>query len=142
MQTNIVLGQSNQMDLCLLHFGQEDCSPGHVYGPSVREHYVVHYIIKGSGTFRVDGKNYQLKENQGFLISPQCTVYYQADLENPWVYDWVGFNGIKAGKYLSSIGLNQHQPIFETNTQDGMVLQLFEKMLSLQTPSYSGEMLV
>jgi len=55
------------MDLFVYHYGLEKCSPGHSYGPALRDHFLLHYVLSGSGTFEVDGHVYTLHENQGFL---------------------------------------------------------------------------
>ena len=57
----------------------EKCKPSYSYGPAVRDHYLIHFIIKGSGIFYVNGKSYEIKANQGFLICPDVVTYYKAD---------------------------------------------------------------
>jgi len=100
------------MDLFVYHYGIEKCSPGHSYGPALRDHFLLHYVLSGSGTFEVDGHVYTLHENQGFLIYPGVITYYEASDTNPWVYTWIGFKGIKAESYLKNIGLDNKNPIF------------------------------
>ncbi|MBQ3549479.1 MAG: AraC family transcriptional regulator [Clostridia bacterium] len=72
-------------------FGFEDCEPSHHYGPAVRPHWLLHYIISGFGYFEIDGKHYELSPGQIFVIPPGVTTYYQADAKKPWNYIWVGF---------------------------------------------------
>lgn len=43
----IAADKSANMDLNMYQCGFEDCAPGHFYGPAVRDHFLVHYIITG-----------------------------------------------------------------------------------------------
>ena len=71
--------------------GEERCLPGHCYGPAVREHYLLHYVVSGMGTFRARGELFHLRPGQAFVILPGETTTYQADGSIPWFYRWVGF---------------------------------------------------
>lgn len=100
-------------NIYVYHCGWEKCKPKHSYGPIVRDHYLIHFILDGQGCFHIDDKVYQLNKNEGFLICPDDITYYEADQKNPWEYLWVGFNGIKAAQYLKRIGIDKHNPIIQ-----------------------------
>ena len=34
-----------------VQFGSETCDPGHFFGPSVRTHWLLHYVVYGFGIF-------------------------------------------------------------------------------------------
>ena len=76
-----------------VQFGQERCIPGHSFGPAVRTHWLLHYVVSGSGRFVKGGKSYIIHAGQTFVIAPYEETYYEADLENPWHYIWLGFTG-------------------------------------------------
>lgn len=99
-------------DLIVYQCGMEKCKAGHSYGPAIRDHFLIHHVLSGSGTFYVDGKSYQLEKNQGFLICPDVVTYYEASTEDPWVYAWIGFKGIKAEPYLKQANLTRTTPVF------------------------------
>ena len=71
--------------------GEERCLPGHCYGPAVREHYLLHYVVSGKGTFKARGEVFPVRPGQVFVILPGETTTYQADGSDPWFYRWVGF---------------------------------------------------
>ncbi len=100
------------MDLCPYYSGYEDCERGHFYGPAVRDHFLIHFVLEGKGIFQVGERTWHLQKGQGFLICPGIVTYYKADDEDPWIYTWVGFNGIGAGQYLRRAGLSQEMPVF------------------------------
>lgn len=102
----------HQLDLYLIQYGREKCEPGHSFGPAMREYYKFHYILEGKGSFEVNGQRYELKKGQGFLVTPDTICYYEADLQEPWTYCWIGFNGIKAAGLLRQAQLSDESPIY------------------------------
>lgn len=102
----------SSIELTLYTCGIESCESGHSYGPALRSGYMIHYILDGKGIYRVNGKTYHLEKNQGFLIEPNALIYYEADIESPWQYTWIGFNGTKAQDYLNRTTLSSDNPIF------------------------------
>ena len=73
--------------------GQEKCAPGHSYGPAVRTHWLLHYVVSGCGIFVKDGITHHIKAGETFVIAPYEETFYQADAHDPWHYIWLGFSG-------------------------------------------------
>ena len=82
----------NYIDINPRLTGHEDCDPGHSYGPAVREYYLMHYVVKGKGIFRTEGREYALRQGYIFMTAPGQVMYYEADKKEPWSYIWVGFD--------------------------------------------------
>lgn len=121
-------------DLYVYQPGWEVCEKGHAFGPAIRDHYLIHYIVKGKGTYRVGNHTYPLSEGQGFLIMPGEITFYQADDEDPWEYYWIGFNGKQVNKLLEACRLGRHQPILNYNKDDA--LQRILQKLALGSTKY------
>lgn len=138
--TSLKTAQKESRDLVIYHYGMEECKKGHSFGPALRDHFLIHYILSGSGTFRVDGKCYELHENQGFLICPDIITYYEASKETPWTYTWVGFRGVKAEAFLKSANLDKDNPIFFC--EGDVVKRCFEEMRDSYTYKYAYELRV
>lgn len=90
----------------------------HSFGPALKPHYLVHYILSGKGRFSIGGKEYPLGAGYGFLITPDELAFYQADENDPWTYVWVGFSGVQAAEYINNIGLSVRQPIFKSEESE------------------------
>ncbi|HHY83578.1 MAG TPA: AraC family transcriptional regulator [Clostridiales bacterium] len=104
---------STSSDVLYMHqVGWETCEPNHSFGPAVRDHYLIHCVLDGTGEFYVGKRRYQLKKGEGFLIVPGVVTFYQADAENPWRYCWLGFNGTEARNICSQCGISMDSPIF------------------------------
>lgn len=114
-------------DLDFYCCGVHQCDPGYGYGPSIREHYLIHYVLEGRGSFKVKDQVYHLEKGDGFLICPNELAYYEADKDDPWVYSWVGFRGTKAEDYLKRAHLSLENPIFSYH-QDDQLKNYLEEM--------------
>ena len=74
-------------------FGYEDCKCGKVFGPYVRDYYLIHFVYSGKGTLKNDRDLYKIEQGSAFLIRPGEVCTYTADKEKPWSYIWIGFTG-------------------------------------------------
>lgn len=117
-------------ELQLLHYGTEACTPGHYFGPAMRDYYKIHYILDGKGTFEVGGKKVTLHKGQGFLIVPHSVVHYEADQDDPWEYSWVAFQGSTCPSLLQQACLSVHHPIFEMGNEDDEMRSCLHRMIS------------
>ncbi|NLM76275.1 MAG: AraC family transcriptional regulator [Clostridiaceae bacterium] len=134
------ISKKDYTDLNVYRCGIEECLPGHSWGPGVRDHFIIHIIHKGKGNFTVNDKTYKLEEGQGFLICPGQIVQYEADMNMPWTYSWVGFHGLKAETILKSAGLSPEKSVFVCssdsyrvkmkNTLNDMIAELREENVS------------
>lgn len=91
--------------LSVIEYGWEVHKAGSSYGPAERDYYILHFITKGKGRFVIGDKEYILKKGDCFLLPPKITTYYEADKKNPYIYYWVGFDGIEAKGLLEKTGL-------------------------------------
>ncbi len=94
------------LDLDLYYCGTQDCGPGHAFGPGVKDHFKLHYIHSGRGSYTAGGATRTLSAGQVFLIYPDTLVRYVADMDDPWKYSWVAFDGLNAGTYMSRAGFD------------------------------------
>ena len=80
--------------------GIEQGTPGVGYDYVVEKNAVLHYITKGSGTFKFNDKVFHLKEGDGFILLNGMKVEYIASIDDPWEYYWIGFSGQNVDQYL------------------------------------------
>lgn len=121
------------VDLGLYQYGWEHCEPLHSYGPFVRNHYLFHYVISGTGMLQsTDSKGitntYHIKSGEGFLICPKQVNTYCADQEHPWEYTWVEFDGLRVKEALDLAGLTIDQPLYHPSARD-LSLELKNELL-------------
>ena len=90
IKSEIVIDQ-HYKDFSPMQFGSETCDPGHFFGPSVRTHWLLHYVVYGFGRFERDSISYPVKPGDIFVIPPYEKTYYEADQKKPWRYIWIGY---------------------------------------------------
>lgn len=111
---NYIFPNTTYIDLTLYQYGMESCRSMQSFGPAIRNHYLLHYIISGSGKFHsFKDKYYYLEPGQAFLITPNTVNTYYADEKHPWCYMWIEFDGLKAQEYLNDAGITEDSPIYK-----------------------------
>lgn len=120
MLEEIFLEINNRYDsnIFIYQSGHEICLPKHHYGPAIRDHYLIHFVISGKGSYYHNSNIYDLQAGDLFLISPGEVTYYEADINDPWHYAWVGFHGLRSKHYLDMIGINQDNPIIKVKNTE------------------------
>ena len=102
-ETSYELSVKKNADMEAILFGQEDCLPSHAYGPTVRPYHLIHFVTKGSGLLKIDGRIYDIHAGDAFLIPAEQVSYYEASRQTPWSYFWVGLTGMRASQYIRQI---------------------------------------
>ncbi len=97
--------------------GISQTEPLHSFGPAIKPHYLVHFVLSGRGRFSMGGKEYMLEQGCGFLIPPDELAFYQADAKDPWTYVWVGFHGGMAKELMESMGFSVARPVFKSDKE-------------------------
>ena len=120
--------------LTVRHCGQEACRPGHSYGPAVRDHYLVHLVLSGKGIYRYADTELSLGAGDGFLILPGERTFYQADVDDPWAYVWVGFDGYEAKRLLADCGLDDQTRFFHAREMEALEQEFFGLVSLFQQP--------
>ncbi len=102
----------DNVSLAIFSSGLQSCPPKHLWGPGVRDHYLIHFVISGKGQYTCNGKTYNIKAGEMFLIKPSQVVHYVADTNEPWEYYWVGFNGTYAQKAVANLPFKDNMPVY------------------------------
>lgn len=91
MHNSVLINNKSLGDLNPVQFGYEDCSESHYFGPAIRTHWLIHFVVSGFGIFKIKDNEYNLSPGEMFVIPPYEETYYQADSNEPWSYIWIGF---------------------------------------------------
>ncbi len=102
--------ESEAIALVIKNVGYQTCEPGYQWGPGIRDHCLIHYVVSGSGTLTVGGRSFPVEKNQAFLILPDQLVSYQASQEDPWEYYWLGFS-TTGDSLLRQLGMASESPV-------------------------------
>ena len=86
----------NLTDLNPLQIGYETCPAENKIGPEILPYYILHFVHKGSGYLEDETGIHKITANQMFVIKPHTLHSYWPDVEEPWEYSWICFNGTYA----------------------------------------------
>ncbi|MEL7608006.1 MAG: helix-turn-helix domain-containing protein [Bacillota bacterium] len=108
------LGGGERSHLSIHQCGYQPCAPGFSYGPFIRAHYLIYFIVDGTGKFVKNDVSYTLGKGKGLIIRPGETTKYFAANNASWSFIWVGFSGTDVEGMAISLGLHKESPVFET----------------------------
>ena len=92
--------------LTVYEIGTHKTPPLHLFGPAVRNYYLLHLIEKGRGYIERNGDKRFLEAGEAFLIVPDELTLYCSDQDDPWEYSWIAFGGPFAKELLDRINAN------------------------------------
>ena len=72
-----------ELSLLVYNTGFQKCPPDYGWGPGVRDHYLLHYVVSGKGYYETDDRTFVLQAGDTFLALPDTPIYYRADHEQP-----------------------------------------------------------
>ncbi|MDO5602655.1 MAG: AraC family transcriptional regulator [Oscillospiraceae bacterium] len=120
----------DNVELSIFNCGTQSCEAGHTWGPGARDHYLIHYILRGCGTYTVGGRTYRLGAGDIFLARPSQIISYRADDADPWEYYWVGFNGSSANKLILQLPFEEGRPVHHCQNAERIKDALYHIFLS------------
>ena len=103
------------VSLSVYNVGFQKCDPLYQWGPGIRDHYLIHYIISGKGYYKIKNTTFTLQAGDSFLVYPNTEVLYFADETDPWEYAWVGFTGSDASMILKATDFRQKDLLLNTH---------------------------
>ena len=110
-KNSYIAPEKDLVSLSVCNVGFQKCEPLYTWGPGIRNHYLIHYVITGKGYFKVEGKTYELQARDCFLVYPNQEILYYADQKDPWVYCWIGFSGSDAPSILRATDFSPKSPV-------------------------------
>jgi AraC-like DNA-binding protein len=120
--------RTTMISLAVNNVGRQKCPPGYTWGPGIRDHYLIHFIVSGSGTYTKEGMTYKLAAGDVFLAYPDQEVSYRASAEDPWSYEWVGFSGADAETILGHTDFSQEHPVLDCRAYGMEVHQALQRI--------------
>lgn len=102
------------VSLSVYNVGSQKCDSEYQWGPGIRDHYLIHYVISGKGMYTYSGgQSVSLEAGDAFLVYPNTEVIYTADKDEPWEYIWVGFTGSDAAMILRATDFTKDAPFLK-----------------------------
>lgn len=158
-----IINEQNLNYIKIYTCGIEQVEKGRVYGPTIRNHHLIHYVISGKGSVNVYGNCSECQEGTLIWIPPYTPFSYIADEKEPWCYAWIGIAGGESNLLHGELDFVITNPtkrfkrglldsyfkdmakhfVLDDTVSRVKVLSTFYKMLSVlpkeETAKYSGE---
>lgn len=112
--------EHSELSLVVYNVGFQKCPPGYGWGPGVRDHFLLHYILSGSGSYKIGTRTFVLRAGQAFLAYPDTPIYYCADQNDPWEYYWVGFSGPAASLLIAQTPFDREHPVITLESGENL----------------------
>lgn len=68
----------DRVGLSVFNCGLQSCEGGYTWGPGIRDHYLIHYVARGKGTYTVNRTVYELGAGDVFFAKPSQLLSYSA----------------------------------------------------------------
>lgn len=127
------------IDVVVINAGKQE-KTDHSFGPFINSRNVFQYIKSGKGTLICEGKKYSLQDGDLFLLPKDVSVKYYADVDDPYEYWWISFDGIYANELLKICNITASNPIrtFKNNKKLCHDFSQAYKLLSKSKPHYNN----
>ena len=86
------------------------------FGPSVRNQYIIHYVLSGKGSFN----GHAVKKGEGFLITPGMHQEYHPDRGDPWSFVWIISEDEAMQSFFDRHEANRESGIFKIHNLYGI----------------------
>ena len=98
-------------NLFLTEIGYEDETIFHPFTKSKGSQYLLIYVSKGKGKYRVNKKVYQVEENDFFVLPVRYATGLESFEKNPWSIYWAYFSGSQAAKVVEHLVGGKYSPM-------------------------------
>ncbi len=105
------------LELRLIEYGCDNCPSNYDWGPGRKESHTLHYVTSGKGILMLNDQYYSLSAGDVFYISPTDLAYYRADSDDPWVYQWIQYDGTKSSILMGASILPKEHVIHHDKEQ-------------------------
>lgn len=120
--------KTSSKELFLHSCGYEECEPSQSYGPVMRDYYMIHFVIQGTGHYYSNNKHYLVTKNHCFLTEPGMNTLYHAEHSDPWTYAWICFDGSIVETVIERCGMNRVEQVLQLTCTDEIKKIILEMM--------------
>lgn len=106
------------LGLTPLIIGFEKCDGAKPQIAYKKPHFVLHFVLKGSGRYTIRNTTYNLHEKMIFIIPAEEKVSYKPIASDPWEYVWIEFAGLASKPLLAEAGFSVEKPLIRPQNFD------------------------
>lgn len=107
MKQEVYFEADGSREISMSYCGTEICSADFYVPPHIRQEFLIHYILSGSGNYHTPQRDYRLEAGDVFLIYPGLPVSYETNAWDPLNFSWFGFTGQQAEATIEKLGFER-----------------------------------
>ena len=115
----------------------KDLEPGIRYGPVIRDIYIIDCCTGGRGSVIINGKEFEVKAGDCYILLPQDTIIHTADKVDPRSGVWCAINGARVERDLVRAGITSQKPFAPAGAFDE-ICGYVEQMVQMRDDTDPG----
>lgn len=100
--------------------------------------YCIHLVVRGSGIFLADGKEFRAQAGDLYCFRPGIRMQLTPDRDNPWERYWITLEGDGAGAYVKAFGLDTRHMVVRARNA-ARAKKIFRRMIDVYREAEDGE---
>lgn len=121
---------------CVFYAGWYIKANGHAWHRNNTNEGVYIYCTEGKGSYRCDGKEWQVGPGDLLYCAPFTDHSYRADAEDPWSIYWIHVAGSEIAAYSSLLGFSHDRPVIQVGHRP-RAISMFETVFHYLKPPLS-----
>lgn len=132
------------VELTLIQAGYQQPYPRIHIVPSIRDHFLMHFVCSGQGYYYLQNATYSLNQNDCFLIYPHEITFYEPAYGKRLEYYWLGISGLKAADFTSALGFTHSNHVINYNNPEipALLSNIVEAAFQYQDDSLAKELYI
>ena len=114
-----------------------DIAPGAIYGPVIRDIYILECCISGGGSVIINDREYPFGVGDSYVLLPGDKVAHYADPKDSRVCLWCAIDGLRLGEIFTRAGVSGVAPLLPRSVF-GELCEIMEEMLAMRTDNDAG----
>ena len=108
--------------------GFERCRSNKAPIQSDKACFIIHYVLSGQGTIRLEGRSCRVSANNFFILPPHSNATYSPDKHDPWSYIWIEISGTAMRTVLDGTTMRHDNFVF-SDAEGHPVEKLLKEMV-------------
>jgi len=111
--------------LSLFQCGHQRQPPNNASYPIIRNNLLIHYVVKGTGTFYPGKQAFKIGPGQAFFVLPGHETNHTSDKDNPLEYYFLAFDGSSESLQanINALGIDSNHPVLTLPSPIPLVTQ-------------------
>ena len=123
----VYVGKTDLITPRVCYSGEDrNLPPGAVYGPIIRDIYIIECNTSGYGSVIVNGREFPVSPGDCYILFPRDTIIHTASFEKPRCGFWCAASGEETGRILKDAGISSENPFAPPELFDELMPEIRE----------------